>query len=88
MQPQDNGATAVSADKELLDSMLQERAAKVPWTHAPAWAARYVVRAMFGEVIAQWQDESGLTTSEVVPAFTIARGEQDVVIERPQHGRR
>ena len=77
----------ISPDSALASQVNADRAKRVPWEVAPAWAARYRVREQFGEVVAQWESEDGLTREELVPAFSIVRGE-DVSFRVADHVRR
>ena len=78
---------SIPADDGLQASVNADRASRVPWASAPSWAYRYRVREQFGEIVAQWESEDGFSTEEIVPAFTIVRGE-DVSLKVADHVRR
>lgn len=78
---------SIMQDSTLQSQISADRAARVPWASAPTWADRYRVREQFGEVVAHWESEDGLTREELVPAFSIVRGE-DVSFRVADHVRR
>lgn len=78
---------SISPDSVLASQVNADRANRVPWAAAPTWADRYRVREQFGEVVAHWESEDGLTREELAPAFSIVRGE-DVSFRVADHVRR